>query len=569
MLPRSVLQRIVAATRTLASYPTTTVFGRCATPEIYNEPMFSYAPGTPERAKLQEACAKIRAQDPIDIPCVVGSQEFRDTGVIDKQVMPSLHSKVLANVHLANKEIIDLAIKNALEAKPLWEALPFEDKAAIFLKAADLISTKYRAEINAATMLGQAKTVRQAEIDSAAELADFLRFNVKYAQEIYSEQPISSTGCWNRMEYRPLEGYVVAISPFNFTAIGGNLACAPALMGNVVLWKPSQTAALSNYTIFKILKEAGLPDGVIQFIPADGPLVGDNAITAPNCAGVHFTGSTATFNKIWSQCARYLEAGNYKSYPRLVGETGGKDFHFVHESADLTNVVLNTLRGAFEYQGQKCSACSRAYVPDTIWPEFKKMLVQEVKKIAIGQPDNFKTFFSAVIDHKSFNNVKKYIQHAKDHPEEAEIIIGGNCDDSEGYFVEPTIILTTNPNFKTMKEEIFGPVLTIYVYEASKYEETLRICDQTSPYALTGAIFANDRYATDLATRVLRNSSGNFYINDKCTGAVVGQQPFGGSRASGTNDKAGSKLNLLRWVSNRTVKENFVPLTDWTYPHMH
>jgi len=416
-------------------------------------------------------------------------------------------------------------------------------------------------------MLGQGKTVWQAEIDSACELIDFLRFNVKYAEEIYQMQPPkNSKGVWNRVEYRPLEGYVVAISPFNFTAIGGNLPTSPAIMGNVVLWKPASTAILSNYIFFKVLHEAGLPDGVINFVPGSGAVIGEILLNSKHFAGIHFTGSTDTFNSIMFKTATNLNNRLYVSYPRMVGETGGKDFHFVHKSADVDNVVHNTLRASFEYQGQKCSACSRAYFPDNLWPEIKEKLLKNVAQIKMGQSDDFSTFFSAVIDKNSFNNIKSYIEHAKASPD-AEIIAGGKYDDSVGYFIEPTIILAKDPKYKSIQEEIFGPVLTVYVYPADKYEETLKLCDETSPYSLTGSLFARDRYAVDVGTKLLKNASGNFYINDKCTGAVVGQQPFGGARASGTNDKAGSNLNLLRWVSPRSIKENFIPLTNWTYPH--
>jgi len=538
---------------------------RTTIPETYNEPLRDYANGSLDAKLLKQACEKLRSERP-EIPCFIGGKEVK-TGDIKTQVIPSDHKHVLCTFHQANEQVLKEAIDVAMAAKEKWEALPWEDRAAIFLKAADLLANKYRYEINAATMLGQGKSVWQAEIDAACELIDFLRFNVKYAEEIYSMQPPkNSKGVWNRVEYRPLEGYVVAIAPFNFTAIGGNLPTSPAIMGNVVLWKPASTAILSNYVFYKVLVEAGIPDGVINFIPGSGAVIGEILLNSKHFAGIHFTGSTDTFNSIMFKTANNLNKRLYISYPRMVGETGGKDFHFAHKSADVDNFVNNTLRAAFEYQGQKCSACSRAYVPDNLWPEIKEKLVREVNKITIGQPDDFSTFFSAVIDKNSFNNIKGYIEHAK-ASSDCEIIVGGKYDDSVGYFVHPTIIVTKDPKYKSMEEEIFGPVLTIYVYPADKYEETLRLCDQTSPYSLTGSLFARERYAIDLGSRLLRNASGNFYINDKSTGAVVGQQPFGGARASGTNDKAGSSLNLLRWVSPRSIKENFIPLTSWTYPH--
>jgi len=540
-------------------------FSKPILPPAYNEPLRDYAPGSEDAKQLYAACSKMRKECP-DIPCVVGGKEIR-TGDVKKQLIPSDHKHVLCTFHQANEQVLKEAIQVSLDAKKLWDALPFADRAAIFLKAADLLAHKYRFECLAATMLGQSKTVWQAEIDAAAETIDFLRFNPKFAEEIYEQQPPqNSRGCWNRVEYRPLEGYVVAISPFNFTAIGANLPTAPAIMGNVVLWKPASTSILSNWVIFKVLKEAGLPDGVINFLPGSGAVIGDILINSPHFAGLHFTGSTGVFNGIMFKSAQNLNNNLYKGYPRIVGETGGKDFHFIHKSADLDNAVNQTVRAAFEYQGQKCSACSRAYVPDNLWPDFKKKLTSAISQLKPGQPDDFKTTFAAVIDKNSFNNIKNYIDEAKKSAD-CEII-GGEYDDSTGYFVHPTVIVCKNPKYRTMEEEIFGPVLSIYVYPADQYEETLRICDETSPYALTGSIFALDRYAVDTATRILRNSSGNFYINDKCTGAVVGQQPFGGARGSGTNDKAGSNLNLLRWVSARTIKENFVPLKHWSYVHV-
>jgi len=541
-------------------------FGRSRLPDPVNEVLLNYAPGSEERAKLQAALTKMRNECP-DIPCVIGGKEVR-TGDVKKQLIPSDHKHVLCTFHQANAETLQQAVANALEAKKKWEEVPFEDRAAIFIRAGDILSSVLRWEVLAATILGQSKSVWQAEIDAAAETIDFLRFNPYFAQEIYATQPPKNAPkTWNRTEYRALEGYVVAISPFNFTAIGANLPTAPALMGNVVLWKPASTSVLSNWIVFKALRMAGLPDGVIQFVPGAGRVIGEILLNSRYFAGLHFTGSTDVFNGIMHQTAVNLNKGLYLGYPRIVGETGGKDFHFVHKSADVDNVVFQTLRAAFEYQGQKCSACSRAYFPDNLWPEIKAKLVAAVNEIKVGQPDDFTSFMGAVIDAASFKNIKNYLDHAKSSPD-AEIIVGGKCDDSVGYFVDPTVIVTTNPKFKTMQEEIFGPVLTVYVYPADKYEEALRLCDETSPYALTGALFANDRDAVVLGSRLLRHAAGNFYINDKCTGAVVGQQPFGGARASGTNDKAGSALNLLRWVSARTIKESFLPITSWKYPHM-
>lgn len=541
-------------------------FGRSSVPAPYNEPLRDYAPGSDDAKQLKAACEKLRSSCP-EIPCIVGGKEIR-TGDIKKQLIPSDHKVALCTYHQANEQILKEAIQAAIEAKPKWDSLPFEDRIAIFLKAADLLANKYRYECNAATMLGQGKSVWQAEIDAACEVIDFWRFNAKFAEEIYQMQPpANSKGVWNRVEYRPLEGYVVAISPFNFTAIGANLPTSPAIMGNVVLWKPASTSILSNYIIFKVLREAGVPDGVINFVPGSGAVIGEVLINSPHFAGLHFTGSTDVFNSIMHKTAVNMTKKLYKSYPRIVGETGGKDFHFAHRSADIDHFVNSTVRAAFEYQGQKCSACSRAYIPDNIWPEVKQKMVSALSKIKMGQSDDFSNWMSAVIDKNSFNNIKGYIEDAKKNPD-CEIVFGGECDDSVGYFVDPTVILCKNPKTKVMEEEIFGPVLSIYVYPADKYEETLKLCDDTSPYALTGAIFSQDRYAIDVAHKLLRNASGNFYINDKCTGAVVGQQPFGGARASGTNDKAGSSLNLLRWTSARAIKENFIPLKTWSYPHV-
>jgi len=541
-------------------------FGHFQIPQPYNEPLRDYVHGSEDAKHLKAACDKMRKECP-DIPCVVGGKEYR-TGDVKQQLISSDHKKVLCTFHQANEEVLKAAAANAMEVKCKWEEMAFEDRAAIFLKAADLLAGKYRYEVMAATMLGQGKTVWQAEIDAAAETIDFLRINPHFAQSIYQQQPslTPTRGAWNRMEYRALEGYVVAISPFNFTAIGANLPTAPALMGNVVLWKPASTAILSNWVVFKVLREAGLPDGVIQFVPGSGRLIGELLINHRDFAGLHFTGSTEVFNTLLQKTTANLSKGLYRGYPRMVGETGGKDFHFAHPSADLDHFVNNTIRASYEYQGQKCSACSRAYIPESMWPEVKTKFVDALKSMKMGQADDFSCFMSAVIDKASFDNIKNYVDYAKSS-KDAEIVFGGDFDASVGWFVTPTIILAKDPHFKTMEEEIFGPVLTIYVYPDAKYEETLHLCDTTSPYALTGSIFSKDRSAVALASKILRNSSGNFYINDKCTGAVVGQQPFGGARMSGTNDKAGAPLNLLRWVSPRTIKEQFLPCSDWRYPH--
>ncbi|MFO7539056.1 MAG: L-glutamate gamma-semialdehyde dehydrogenase, partial [Chloroflexota bacterium] len=460
-----------------------------------------------------------------------------------------------------------LAIEAALDARHAWANMPWEHRAAIFLKAADLLSGPWRDTVNGATMLGQSKTAYQAEIDAACEVIDFWRFNVSYMADLMGDQPISSPGVWNRVEYRALEGFIFAVTPFNFTAIGANLPTAPAMIGNVVLWKPSSTAVYANYYTYRVLQAAGLPDGVINFLPGPSAVMADQILNHPEFAGIHFTGSTRVFNSIWEQVGANMN--NYKYYPRLVGETGGKDFIFAHPSAAplLDELVVAALRGAFEYQGQKCSAASRMYVPRSIWPEFRQKFVAEVNQIKMGDTADFSNFMGAVIDKKAFNSIKAYIDYARDS-DEAEIITGGGCDDSVGYFIEPTTIVTTNPQFKTMEEEIFGPVLTIYVYEDEALMETLTLCDETSPYALTGAIWARDRQAIVMMSDRLRNAAGNFYINDKPTGAVVGQQPFGGARGSGTNDKAGSPLNLLRWMSVRAIKETMVPPADWRYPFM-
>lgn len=526
-----------------------------------NEPVKTYLPGSEERRLLKEELAR-QSREKIEVPIIIGGKEYR-TGNMGTCVMPHDHGHVLAEYHIAGEEELKLAARTAMEAKTEWEALPWEHRASVFLKAAELLVGKYRAKINAATMLGQSKTAYQAEIDAACELADFLRFNVHFAEELYREQPVNQTGIWNRLEYRPLEGFVVAVSPFNFTSIGGNLSTAPAIMGNTVIWKPAQTATLSNYYFMKLLEEAGLPAGVISFVPCRGSDVSRYLVSDPDMAGFHFTGSTGVFQGVWSLVGQNIE--KYASYPRLVGETGGKDYIFAHASADPEALTAALVRGAFEYQGQKCSAASRAYVPESLWQTVKARMLEETAKLKTGDPTDFTNFMGAVIDRAAFTSITEAIDYAKASPD-AEVLCGG-YDGTKGYFVYPTVIQALKPDFKTMEEELFGPVITIYVYEDDKLEETLKLCD-SSPYALSGAIFANDRYAVSRMTKALKNSAGNFYINEKPTGAVVGQQPFGGARASGTNDKAGSKLNLIRWVSPRTIKECFAPVSDISYPYM-
>ncbi|MDY0221889.1 MAG: L-glutamate gamma-semialdehyde dehydrogenase [Desulfobacterium sp.] len=528
-----------------------------------NEPVLTYGPGSPERKELKITLETMRA-DRIEIPLVIGGKEVK-TGKMGTCRIPHDHSHILASYHMAGEKEVKMAADAAKIAAKEWLHMPWQDRLAIFRKVADLISGPYRMRLNAATMLGQGKNAMQAEIDAACELIDFLRFNTYYATQIYKDQPVSDAGIWNQLEYRPLEGFVFAISPFNFTAIAGNLCSSPAMMGNTVLWKPASTAVYSGHLIMEIFKKAGVPDGVINFIPGSGADVGTPAINHPDFAGVHFTGSTRVFRNIWTAAANNLEL--YGSYPRIVGETGGKDFIFVHESADVDAVSTAMIRGAFEYQGQKCSAASRAYVPSSMWKELKEKLTGTMATIKMGSPEDFSNFVNAVIDKNAFDTISGYIDFAK-NSDDADIIAGGGRDDSVGYFVEPTVIVAKKPDFKTMEEEIFGPVLTIYVYEDADYDKTLELCDSTSEYALTGAIFATDRAAVLKARKVLTHAAGNFYINDKPTGAVVGQQPFGGARASGTNDKAGSPLNLYRWVSARTVKETFVPPTDYRYPFM-
>ncbi|TDI45524.1 MAG: L-glutamate gamma-semialdehyde dehydrogenase [Acidobacteria bacterium] len=532
-------------------------------PAPRNEPVYDYAPKSPERSALQAATKDMLGKE-IEIPIIVGGKEIR-TGDLGEIRCPHDHGHVLAKYHRANTDIVHQAEKAAGEAWHEWSVMDWRARASVVLRMAELLSTKYRPIVNAATMLGQSKTAHQAEIDAAAELIDFYRFNAHYMQQIYAGQPVSSPGIWNYLEYRALEGFVLAITPFNFTAIGGNLSVSPALMGNTVLWKPASTAVLSSYYLMELFKEAGLPDGVINFIPGSGGKVGAPAMAMPTLAGIHFTGSTEVFQLMWSTVGENIK--NYKVYPRIVGETGGKNFIFAHPSANVEALVANTIRGAFEYQGQKCSAASRAYIPESLWNAFKERLVAEVATIKTGDVTDFGNFMGAVIDKPAFDTITEYIDYAKDSSE-AEFITGGSYDGSKGYFIEPTTVLTTNPHFKLIEEEIFGPVITIYVYPDDKFEETLELCDKTSPYALTGAIFADDRVAIEKAFRTLRHSAGNFYINDKPTGAVVGQQPFGGSRASGTNDKAGSAGNLTRWTSIRTVKETFVPAADYRYPFL-
>ncbi|GAA5521993.1 L-glutamate gamma-semialdehyde dehydrogenase [Aliifodinibius salicampi] len=531
--------------------------------EPENESYNSYAPGTPEREELREEINRLKNQE-IQIPAIIGGKEVK-TDRQEDVVMPHNHSHKLGTVHLCGQKEVDMAIEAALEARKQWADMPWEERASIYLKAADLVTGPYRYTMNASTMLGQSKTPHQSEIEAVGEFADFLRFNAYYLQEIYEKQPYSPEGMWNRMEYRPLEGFVFAVTPFNFTAIAGNLPLAPALCGNVSLWKPATSSIYSSYFIMKVLKEAGMPDGVINFLPGSGADVGDPVIKSEHLSGLHFTGSTNTFQYLWKSIAENIE--KYNTYPRIVGETGGKDFIFAHESADVDAVVIAAIRAAYEYQGQKCSAASRMYIPDSIWDEFRDKFLDEVKDVNYGDVEDFTNFMGAVIDQKAFDNITSYIDYVKES-DDGEILYGGNYDDSEGYFVEPTLVLAHDPKFKTMEEEIFGPVLTVYVYEDEKFEETLELCDNTSPYALTGAIFAQERYALKKMADYLRQAAGNFYINDKPTAAIVNQQPFGGARKSGTNDKAGSAANLMRWISVRSIKETTVPAKDWTYPYM-
>jgi len=532
-------------------------------PAIYNEPVKSYVKGSSEREELIKMIRKMKSEV-IDVPMYIGGKKVLSNE--KKEIHPPHdHKHILGRYNKGGSNHVKQAIQAALRAKPAWENTPWQDRAAIFLRAADLLAGPYRARMNAATMLGQSKNIYQAEIDSVAEYCGFLRFNAQFMVEIYNQQPISPALTWNRMEYRALEGFVFALTPFNFTSIAGNLPCAPALMGNTVVWKPAETQIYSAAVIMEILMEAGLPDGVINLMFVEGQVAGDVIFNHPDFAGLHFTGSTGIFRRLWQTIGNNLAI--YKSYPRIVGETGGKDFVLAHPSADGEAVSVALARGAFEYQGQKCSAASRAYLPASLWPSIKKRLVEDLAGMKMGSPENFENFINAVIDEKAFDKITGYITQAK-KAKGVKIVAGGGFDKSKGYFIEPTVIQVNDPNYVTMSEELFGPVLTVYVYPDEDFKKVLGLVDSTSPYALTGAVFANDRSAVNLATEKLRHAAGNFYINDKPTGAVVGQQPFGGARASGTNDKAGSVLNLYRWVSARTIKENFNPPKDYRYPFM-
>ena len=528
-----------------------------------NEPVLTYAPGTRERAELEKELKRMSSEI-AEIPVIINGKAI-NTGKTGKVVMPHDHSHVLATYHMAGEKEAAEAIESAMNAKDLWMALSWIERSSIMLKAAELLSKKYRYTILAATMLGQSKSVQQAEIEAAGETIDFLRFNTYFAGQIYEEQPHSMQDQLNRVEYRPLEGFIYTISPFNFTAIASNLNMSVALMGNTTVWKPATTSLLSSWILMKVFMEAGIPAGVINFLPGKGSVISSVVMSHPDLGGIHFTGSNGTFNELWKRAASNLE--KYRSYPRIVGETGGKDFIVVHNSANPLEAATAIIRGSFEYQGQKCSASSRAYIPRSLWPEISGHLKRQASEIKVGDPADFSTFMNAVIDEKAFDRIMNYINLAGSSPE-CEIIHGGNGDKSVGYFIEPTIILTSNPKFVTMQEEIFGPVVTIYIYDDEKYEETLNLCNETSPYGLTGAVFATDRTALVRACQVLRFAAGNFYYNDKPTGAMVGLQPFGGARASGTNDKAGGRLNLLRWTSPRTIKETFIPATDFKYPYM-
>ena len=534
-------------------------------PQAINEPVKSYAPNSAERKELLEMYKKMYNEQ-VDIPFYIGNKEIK-TGKTVSIHPPHDINHIVGKYHTAEKEHIDLAIESALESRKKWAKMPWESRAAIFLKAAELLAGPYRAKMNAATMIAQSKNVMQAEIDAVCELVDFFRFNVQFMTEIYSNQPISSPGIWNRMEYRPLEGFVYAITPFNFTSIAANLPASPAMMGNVVVWKPARTQVYSAKIIMELFKEAGLPDGVINMVTGNSAMITETILDHKDFAGIHFTGSTGVFNSFWDNIGKNVNKGKYRSYPRIVGETGGKDFVWMHPSADAKQVSTALSRGAFEYQGQKCSAASRAYIPKSKWNDVKNFLEADLKSMKIGSPEDPGNFINAVIDSRAFEKLTNFIEDAK-RDDEAKVIIGGNYNNSKGYFIEPTVILTTNAMYKTMQIELFGPILTIYVYKDEEWKETLNIVNNTSPYALTGAIYSADRYVIDYATNALEDSAGNFYINDKPTGAVVGQQPFGGARGSGTNDKAGSVWNLLRWVSNRTIKETFVPPTDYKYPFL-
>ena len=533
-------------------------------PKAVNEPVNSYEPNSDAVKSLLGKYKEMNDQEPIEVPMYIGNKEVT-TSNKRPLTSPHDHQKVLGHYNYGEKEHVEQAIEAALEAKAKWANLPWEERASIFLKAADLIAGPYRDKINAATMLGQSKNVYQTEIDAACETADFFRFNVQYMSEIYEDQPESSPGVWNRLEWRPLEGFVLAITPFNFTAIAANLPSAPAMLGNVIVWKPAESQIYSANVIMEVFKEAGVPDGVINMVTTGGANISDVVFKHKEFAGLHFTGSTGVFRTLWKNISNNIE--KYRSYPRIVGETGGKDFIMVHPSAKAPEVATAIARGAFEFQGQKCSAASRAYIPSNLWEDVKEIVIEQVSSFKIGSPEDTTNFITAVINEKAFDSITAYIDYAKES-KDAEIILGGTYDKSEGYFIDPTVIVTKDPKFKTMVEEIFGPVITIYVYDENKFDETLTLLDETSEYALTGSIISQDRYAINHALRKLENAAGNFYINDKPTGAVVGQQPFGGARGSGTNDKAGAKLNLLRWVSARTIKETFVPPTDYRYPFM-
>jgi len=533
-------------------------------PIAKNEPVKNYAPGSEERKELMAMYTKMYNQDPIEVPIYIGGEAIKTN---NKKPLnpPHEHKKVLGHYNVADASHVSSAIDAAMKAREKWANFAWEERAAIFLKAADLLAGPFRAKMNAATMLAQSKNVFQAEIDSVCELVDFFRFNVQFMTEIYRQQPESLPGVWNRLQYRPLEGFVFALTPFNFTSIAANLSAAPAMMGNVVVWKPAETQIYSAQVIMEVFKAAGLPDGVINMVTVSGSVAGEVIFKHKDFGGLHFTGSTEIFQSLWKQIGENIQ--EYKSYPRIVGETGGKDFIVAHPSANAKEVATAISRGAFEFQGQKCSAASRAYIPSNIWDEVKKQVIEDVKSFKMGSPEDPSNFINAVISERAFDRIAGYIDFIKQQ-KDAEIIVGGNYDKSVGYFIEPTIVVTTNAKFRTMCEEIFGPVITLYVYDPKEYEATLKMVDATSEYALTGSIFSNDRYATELAVRLLENAAGNFYINDKPTGAVVGQQPFGGARGSGTNDKAGSSMNLLRWVSARTIKETFVPATDYRYPFL-
>ncbi|MDQ2982402.1 MAG: L-glutamate gamma-semialdehyde dehydrogenase [Actinomycetota bacterium] len=532
-------------------------------PKAQNVPVLDYAPGSPERGELKQRLLEMQREQ-IEIPLVIAGKDV-STGETFEAVMPHRKKHVLAEVQKGGAKEVQQAIEAAREARHDWARLPWEERAAVFLRASELLAGPWRATLNAATMLNQSKTAHQAEIDAACELTDFWRYNVEYLTRIYGEQPVSAPGTWNRMEYRPLEGFVFAVTPFNFTAIAGNLPTTPALMGNTVVWKPASTAAYSAYFVMRLLQEAGLPDGVINLVYGSGAEIGDAALASDELAGVHFTGSTAVFNSMWKTIGS--NTGNYRNYPRIVGETGGKDFIVAHPSADVDALATAIVRGSFEYQGQKCSAASRVYAPSNLWPELRERLAEEVAEIKVGDVSDFENFMGAVIDKNSFKIQREAIEEAK-ASSKAKVLVGGGVDDNEGYFVEPTVIETEDPEFRTMREELFGPVVTTYVYPEKQWDQTLDLVDRTAPYGLTGAVFSRDRQAIEQAHEALEYAAGNFYVNDKPTGAVVGQQPFGGARASGTNDKAGSMWNLIRWVSPRTIKETFVPPKDYRYPFM-